>query len=171
VLAGVPTVGASGVVSQMPLLQTIPLFIGFFIYITCGFAETNRLPFDMPEAENELVAGFHTEYSGMRFSFFYLAEYINMTVVAALASTMFLGGHHLLPFGLQRIIPASVLLLGGPSILFFVGKIIFLLFVFIWVRGTLPRYRYDQIMAVAWKYLLPLSLVNLFLAALIRFAC
>lgn len=170
VLSGASFLGADGVLTRMHWLQTIPLFIGFFIYITCGFAETNRLPFDMPEAENELVAGFHTEYSGMRFGFFYLAEYTNMMVVAALASTMFLGGHHLLPFGLQRIIPESVPFLGQPNILFFVGKILFLLFAFIWVRGTLPRYRYDQIMAVAWKYLLPLSLVNLFLAALIRFA-
>lgn len=171
ILAGLPLMDASGqLLTQIHPLQSIPLFIGFFIYLTCGFAETNRLPFDMPEAENELVAGFHTEYSAMRFAFFYLAEYTNMIVVSAMASTLFLGGHHLLPFGLQRVIPEGWPILGTPNLLFFVGKIVFLLFVFIWVRGTLPRYRYDQIMAVAWKYLLPLSLVNLFLAALIRFA-
>jgi NADH-quinone oxidoreductase subunit H len=171
ILAGLPPMDASGGLAQMPLLAAIPLFIGFFIYLTCGFAETNRMPFDMPEAENELVAGFHTEYSGMRFSFFYLAEYTNMIVVAALASSLFLGGHHLLPFGLQRIIPESIPLLGTPNLLFFLLKIFALLFVFIWVRGTLPRYRYDQIMAVAWKYLLPLALANLFLAAAIRYCC
>jgi len=169
-LAGLPTLDASGqVLSQMPVLELIPLFIGFFLYLTCGFAETNRMPFDMPEAENELVAGFHTEYSGMRFSFFYLAEYANMIVVATLASAFFLGSHYLLPFGLQHYIPESIPVLGRPNLLFFLGKIISLLFVFIWVRGTLPRYRYDQVMAVAWKYLLPLAILNLFLAATIRY--
>jgi NADH-quinone oxidoreductase subunit H len=151
-------------------LAIIPLFIGFFVYLTCGFAETNRVPFDLPEAETELVAGFHTEYSGMKFGFFYLAEYANMIVVSALATAFFLGGHYLLPFGLQRFIPETVPFLGQPSFLFFLGKVSFILFVFLWVRATLPRYRYDQLMDVSWKYLLPLTLVNLFIAALIRFA-
>jgi NADH-quinone oxidoreductase subunit H len=151
-------------------LAIIPLFIGFFVYLTCGFAETNRVPFDLPEAETELVAGFHTEYSGMKFGFFYLAEYANMIVVSALATAFFLGGHYLLPFGLQRFIPETVPFLGQPSFIFFLGKVCFILFVFLWVRATLPRYRYDQLMDVAWKYLLPLTLVNLFIAALIRFA-
>ncbi|MDR3684629.1 MAG: NADH-quinone oxidoreductase subunit H [Geothrix sp.] len=151
-------------------LAIIPLFIGFFVYLTCGFAETNRVPFDLPEAETELVAGFHTEYSGMKFGFFYLAEYANMIVVSALATAFFLGGHYLLPFGLQRFIPETVPFLGQPSFIFFLGKVSFILFVFLWVRATLPRYRYDQLMDVAWKYLLPLTLVNLFIAALIRFA-
>jgi NADH-quinone oxidoreductase subunit H len=156
----------------------VPQFLGFFIYLTCGFAETNRLPFDMPEAENELVAGFHTEYSGMKFGLFYLAEYINMTVVAALASAFFLGGPWLLPFGLQGLfntfigthLPTLVAtLLCEPHALFFAVKIVFLLFVYIWVRGTIPRYRYDQIMAVAWKYLIPIALVNLLLASAVRY--
>jgi NADH-quinone oxidoreductase subunit H len=151
-------------------LAIIPLFIGFFVYLTCGFAETNRVPFDLPEAETELVAGFHTEYSGMKFGFFYLAEYANMIVVSALATAFFLGGHYLLPFGLQRFIPETVPFLGQPSFLFFLLKVCSILFVFLWVRATLPRYRYDQLMDVAWKYLLPLTLVNLFIAALIRFA-
>ena len=151
-------------------LAIIPLFIGFFVYLTCGFAETNRVPFDLPEAETELVAGFHTEYSGMKFGFFYLAEYANMIVVSALATAFFLGGHYLLPFGLQRFIPETVPFLGQPSFIFFLGKVCFILFVFLWVRATLPRYRYDQLMDVSWKYLLPLTLVNLFIAALIRFA-
>ena len=151
----------------------VPQVFGFLIYLTCGFAETNRLPFDMPEAENELVAGFHTEYSGMKFGFFYLAEYINMTVVSALAAGFFLGGSWLLPFGLQglvnKLLPAGAWI-AGPHAIFFVAKIIFLLFTYIWVRGTIPRYRYDQVMSVAWKYLIPLALVNLLLAAFVRCA-
>ena len=157
------------VATEMPLWAIPLLFVGFFIYFTCGFAETNRMPFDMPEAENELVAGFHTEYAGMKFGFFYLAEYINMIVVSALASAFFLGGPFLLPFGLQRFIPAAWPLIGGPSVLFFLLKIFFLLFTFIWVRGTIPRYRYDQIMAIAWKYLIPFTLVDVALAAAVRF--
>lgn len=156
----------------MPFWALVPQVIGFLLYLTCGFAETNRLPFDMPEAENELVAGFHTEYSGMKFGLFYLAEYINMTVVSALASAFFLGGPWLLPFGLQGLLnpylPGFLSWFGEPHAIFFVAKIIFLLFTYIWVRGTIPRYRYDQIMAVGWKYLIPLALVNLLLAAVIR---
>jgi len=157
------------VATEMPLWAVPLLFVGFFIYFTCGFAETNRMPFDMPEAENELVAGFHTEYSGMKFGFFYLAEYINMIVVSALASAFFLGGPFLLPFGLQRFVPATWPLIGGPSVIFFLLKIFSLLFTFIWVRGTIPRYRYDQIMAIAWKYLIPFTLVDVALAAAVRF--
>jgi NADH-quinone oxidoreductase subunit H len=156
----------------VPIWALVPQVIGFLLYLTCGFAETNRLPFDMPEAENELVAGFHTEYSGMKFGLFYLAEYINMTVVSALASAFFLGGPWLLPFGLQGLLnpylPGFLSWFGAPHAIFFVAKIIFLLFTYIWVRGTIPRYRYDQIMAVGWKYLIPLALVNLLLAAVIR---
>lgn len=155
--------------TEMPFYAIPLLFVGFFVYLTCGFAETNRLPFDMPEAENELVAGFHTEYSGMKFGFYYLAEYINMIVVSALASTFFLGGPFLLPFGLHRFL-IGVPFLGGPNVIWFLLKIFFLLFTFIWVRGTIPRYRYDQIMSVAWKYLIPFTLVNVTLAAFIRYA-
>jgi NADH-quinone oxidoreductase subunit H len=154
---------------EMPLAAAPILFVGFFVYFTCGFAETNRMPFDMPEAENELVAGFHTEYSGMRWGFFYLAEYINMTVVSALASAFFLGGPYLLPFGLHRFLQ-HVPYLGAPNALWYVIKIILLLFVYIWVRGTIPRYRYDQIMAVGWKYLIPFTLVLVMLAAVVRYA-
>ena len=180
VMAG--TLQFSGISKTMavglPFWGIVPQFLGFFIYLTCGFAETNRLPFDMPEAENELVAGFHTEYSGMKFGFFYLAEYINMTVVAALASAFFLGGPWLMPFGLHGVfnpffsthLPGFLVpLLCEPHAIFFAVKIVFLLFVYIWVRGTIPRYRYDQIMAIAWKYLIPLTLVNLLLAAAVRY--
>jgi NADH-quinone oxidoreductase subunit H len=153
----------------------LPLFVGFFIYMTCGFAEVNRLPFDMAEAETELVAGFHTEYSGMRFGLFYLAEYINMSVVSALGATFFFGGPWLLPFGLHGIVqgflPQWWLLdwIMQPHWFIFVGKIFTFLFAFIWVRGSWPRYRYDQLMDVAWKYLIPLALINLVAAALVRY--
>jgi NADH-quinone oxidoreductase subunit H len=156
--------------TEVPVWAIPVLFVGFFLYLTCGFAETNRMPFDMPEAENELVAGFHTEYSGMKFGFFYLAEYINMIVVSALASAFFLGGPFALPFGLHRFV-ATWPIIGPPSVVWFLLKIFVLLMTFIWVRGTIPRYRYDQVMAVAWKYLIPLTLVNLLLAAVIRYAC
>jgi NADH-quinone oxidoreductase subunit H len=155
--------------TKMPLWAALPMFVGFFLYLTCGFAETNRLPFDMAEAENELVAGFHTEYSGMRFGFFYLAEYANMVVVSTIGATCFLGGHYFLPFGLQSLVPAATPIIGAPSVFWFLGKVIFLLFCFIWVRGTVPRYRYDQVMAVGWKYLIPVSLVNFGLAAFIHY--
>jgi len=155
--------------TEMPPVAMPLLVVGFLLYLTCGFAETNRMPFDMPEAENELVAGFHTEYSGMKFGFFYLAEYINMIVVSALATAFFLGGPFLLPFGLHKYI-LHLPLIGGPNILWFIAKIIFLLFTFIWVRGTIPRYRYDQIMHVAWKYLIPFTLIVVMLAAFVRYA-
>lgn len=145
-------------------------FIGFWVYLTCAFAETNRVPFDLAEAETELVAGFHTEYTGMKFGWYYLAEYANMIVASAVASAFFLGGHYLLPFGLQSLLGPF---LGGiwgplnqPSILFFIGKMLAILFLFLWVRATLPRYRYDQLMFVGWKCLIPVSLVNLGIAAL-----
>jgi len=168
-LAGVPTVTAAGAVVQMPLIAAIPLFFGFFFYLTCGFAETNRVPFDLAEAETELVSGFHTEYTGMKFAWFMLAEYANMMAVSAIAAGFFLGGHYLLPFGLQRFVPDSIPFLAQPSLLFFFGKVFFLLFVFLWVRATLPRYRYDQLMSVGWKWLIPVTLVNLLVAAAIRF--
>jgi len=156
--------------TELPIWAVLPMIVGFLIYLTCGFAECNRVPFDMPEAETELVAGFHTEYAGIRFALFYLAEYINMMVAAAIASAFFLGGPFLAPFGLHKFL-VGVPFLGAPNALFMVAKVIFVLFVFIWVRGTIPRYRYDQIMAVGWKYLIPLTLVNLLAAAAIRFAC
>ncbi len=168
-LAGMPLKDLAGGESQMPLVTAIPLFLGFFIYLTCGFAETNRVPFDLPEAETELVAGFHTEYTGMKFGLFYMAEYANMMIVAAVASAFFLGGHYLLPLGLQRYVPESWGILARPNAIWFIGKMAAILFTFIWVRGTIPRYRYDQLMHVGWKWLIPVSLLNLALAALIRF--
>jgi NADH-quinone oxidoreductase subunit H len=134
-------------------------FIGFFIYLMAAYAETNRIPFDLPEAETELVAGYHTEYSAMKFAMFFMAEYANMITVACVATLLFFGGWHGPLFGpplLQSLLP-----------LFWFGlKIFCFLFLYIWVRGTLPRFRYDQLMAFGWKFLLPLALVNVIATAI-----
>jgi NADH-quinone oxidoreductase subunit H len=132
----------------------------FFIYLTAAFAETNRIPFDLPEAETELVAGYHTEYSAMKFAMFFMAEYANMITVACLASLLFLGGWHGPLFGpawLQAILP----------VFWFALRIFGFLFLYIWIRGTLPRFRYDQLMAFGWKVLLPLAIANLMITGLI----
>lgn len=132
----------------------------FFIYLMAAFAETNRIPFDLPEAETELVAGYHTEYSSMKFAMFFMAEYANMITVACLASLLFLGGWHgplLGPAWLQSILP----------VFWFVLRVFCFLFVYIWIRGTLPRFRYDQLMAFGWKFLLPLAIANLVITGLI----
>lgn len=132
----------------------IPLFIAFIIFFICGLAETNRCPFDLMEAESEIVAGFHTEYSGMRFALFFLAEYLNMFVIAALITTCFFAGWK----GPMFLGEAG---LWFTSIFWFLAKTFFFLWCFIWFRGTFPRIRVDQLMAVAWKFLLPLSVVQL----------
>src|SRR5688572_15814713 len=134
--------------------------MAFFIYYTAGLAETNRTPFDIPEAESELVAGYHTEYSGMRFSFFFLAEYANMFVVAAIATTFFLGGW-LPPFGLLlgKTFLMSAFLEG---LFWFMAKSFALVLLMMWLRWTLPRYRVDQLMELCWKKLTPLAFITLF---------
>ena len=135
-------------------------FVAFFIYLMAAYAETNRIPFDLPEAETELVAGYHTEYSAMKFAMFFMAEYANMITVACLASLLFLGGWHGRLFGpplVQALLP----------LFWFVLRIFVFLFVYIWVRGTLPRFRYDQLMAFGWKFLLPLAIANLVMTALV----
>jgi len=137
----------------IPQWYVFPQFIGFFVFVCAGIAETNRAPFDFPEAEQELVAGYHTEYSSMRFAMFFMAEYINMVTVSAVAVNLFLGGWH------------------GPFIppeygwIWFVIKLAFLLFCYLWLRWTLPRFRYDQLMAFGWKVLLPVATGNLLLTA------
>ena len=191
-----------------PRWAIIPQFLGFICYLTAAIAETNRVPFDLPEAETELVAGFHTEYSSFKFAMFFMAEYANMITVSCLATLLFLGGW-LSPFPetgawrWQLYLPAAGLILGGLALIigglrsvqwnakavfpvlgiicigvgylctwssvmpiiqgpfWFTAKVFFLLFFYVWARGTLPRFRYDQLMAFGWKFLLPLSLINL----------
>jgi NADH-quinone oxidoreductase subunit H len=137
---------AETVRQQAHLWNVVPQFFAFGIYVICGVAETNRAPFDLPEAENELVAGFHTEYSSMKWAFFFLGEYANIMVVSGVAITMFLGGW---------MGP------GLPSVVWFLLKLFLFLFFFIWLRATFPRLRYDQLMAFGWKVLLPAALLNL----------
>jgi NADH-quinone oxidoreductase subunit H len=133
--------------------------LGFFIYIIAGIAEVNRAPFDLPEAEQELTAGYLTEYAGLRWSLYQMAEYINMITVSAVASTVFLGGWGFFGFGLENI--------PGLSIIIFVIKVAFFLFLFIWLRATLPRIRYDRLMRLGWQLLLPLAVLNVIITATI----
>ncbi|MCJ7441180.1 MAG: NADH-quinone oxidoreductase subunit NuoH [Thermoanaerobaculaceae bacterium] len=139
-----------------------PGIVAFFIYFVCGIAETNRNPFDLPEAESELVAGFHTEYSGMKWAFYFLAEYANMVVISSVATVLVLGGW-LRPF---PNVAALAFLDVIPPFIWFAAKVGFFLFCYIWFRGTFPRYRFDQLMALGWKVLLPVSLANLLVVAL-----
>ena len=137
----------------------IPAIIAFMIYMIAGTAETNRAPFDLAEAESELGAGFHTEYSGMKFAYFFLAEFINMFIIAAIATTVFFGAW-LSPFGITESIP----LLG---VFWFLAKAMVLVFLMMWFRWTFPRLRVDQLLTLEWKYLLPLNLMNIVIMALI----
>ncbi len=138
-----------------PRWNVVPQFLGFVVFFVSTFAETNRVPFDLPEADAELVGGYHTEYSAMKFAMFMMAEYVNIVVACALTVTLFFGGWSLPGFHPQGV--------GGAilSILIFSAKTLFFVLVFIWVRWTLPRFRYDQLMRIGWKALLPLALVNL----------
>lgn len=141
-------------------------FIAFFVYLIAAYAETNRSPFDLVEAESELTGGYHTEYSSVKFAMFFMAEYANMITVSCVATLLFFGGAaspfgHLIPaFGgsvVQAILP----------VLWFVSKVFFFLFLYIWVRGTLPRFRYDQLMAFGWKFLLPIAMANILITSLV----
>jgi NADH-quinone oxidoreductase subunit H len=148
----------------VPLWFAVQLFPSFVIYLISMVGETNRAPFDLPEAEGELVGGFHTEYSSMRFAMFFMAEYMNMITVSALAVTLFLGGYHApLPFNL---IPGANS--GYWGVVWFLLKVLVLLFVFVWLRGTLPRMRYDQFMRFGWRWLIPISLVWTIMIAILR---
>jgi NADH-quinone oxidoreductase subunit H len=148
------------------LWNFIPQFLGFLVFLVASFAETNRLPFDLPEAESELVAGFHTEYSAMRFATFFMSEYIAMTTLSALGITLYFGGWSL-PFVDFESMGIWGALLGFAV---FLGKIAFCMSVFVWVRWTFPRFRYDQLMQLGWKVLLPLSIVNLIYVAAMTLA-
>lgn len=145
----------------------IPQFVAFIVFLVAAFAETNRVPFDLPEAETELVAGFHTEYSALKFALFFMAEYVNMFTVSVMVTVLFLGGWYVpgltwlsKSVGLQEWIYPGSVLYAVISHVSFIAKICVFLFVYIWVRGTLPRFRFDQLMNFGWKFLLPLALLN-----------
>ena len=142
----------------------IPAIIACLIYVIAATAETNRGPFDLPEAEHELTAGYHTEYSGIHFGFFYLAEYLNLFIVSGICSLMFLGGW--MPFYVNGWDGFNAIMDYIPGIVWFVGKAFFISFVIIWFKWTFPRVRIDQMLAFEWKYLMPISLANLVLMAL-----
>jgi NADH-quinone oxidoreductase subunit H len=160
------TMSTSGIVDYQRnhIWNFIPLIVSFCIYAISMVGETNRAPFDLPEAESELVGGFHTEYSSMKFALFFLAEYVNMVTVSALATTLFFGGWRA---------PVPISLWSGANhgwwpMLWFTIKVVIILFVFVWLRGTLPRLRYDQFMAFGWKVLIPINLVWILAVATIR---
>ena len=135
-------------------------FVAFFIYLMSAYAETNRSPFDLPEAESELAAGYHTEYSAMKFATFFMAEYGNMITVGCVATLLFLGGWTS-PFGNLIPQPTNIVLQSILPLFWFVLKVFSFLFLFVWVRGTLPRFRYDQLMNFGWRYLMPLAILNI----------
>ncbi len=148
--------------THLPHWYIAPQFIAFFIYLMAAYAETNRIPFDLPEAETELVAGYHTEYSSMKFAMFFMAEYLNMFTVGCLATLLFFGGWHgpAIP-GAPPIVAALL------PVFYFAVKVFFFIFLYIWIRGTLPRFRYDQLMAFGWKFLLPLAIANIIVTSFI----
>ncbi len=159
------TMSTSGIVAAQERTWYVLLLLpSFIVYVTAMVGETNRAPFDLPEAEGELVGGFHTEYSSLKFAMFYLAEYVNMTTVSALAATLFLGGWRA-PWPLSLWDGANT---GWLPLLWFVIKVWTFLFMFMWLRATLPRLRYDQFMALGWKLLIPVSLVWILVVAVLR---
>ena len=135
-------------------------FIAFFIYLMAAFAETNRAPFDLPEAESELTAGYHTEYSSMKFAMFFMAEYANMITVGCVATLLFLGGWTS-PFGSLLPTPNNIVIRSLLPMFWFVIKVFSFLCLYVWVRGTLPRFRYDQLMNYGWRWLMPLAILNI----------
>ena len=157
ILAGTTRSTASST-RRRPGGSSCPQFVGFIIYVITAVAETNRVPFDLVEAETELVAGFHTEYSGLRFGLFFIAEYVNMLTVSCIASLLFLGGWNA-PFGLAA--------LPIPGIVWFIIKVAAFMFFYMWLRATLPRFRYDRLMAFGWKVLLPIATLNLVVTAIV----
>ncbi len=148
----------------------VPQIVGFFVFLIAAFAETNRVPFDLPEAETELVAGFHTEYSALKFALFFMAEYVNMFTVSVMCTVLFLGGWYLPGLdwaarsaGIEAWLGNGTVLYALVSHIGFITKICCFLFLFIWIRGTLPRFRFDQLMNFGWKFLLPVALGNVIL--------
>jgi NADH-quinone oxidoreductase subunit H len=155
-------------VVPIPRWNIFPQLIGFVVYLISAIAETNRVPFDLPEAETELVAGFHTEYSALKFALFFMAEYVNMFTVSMLAATLFFGGWNF-PW-LDLVVARGGFVFGLLSFLAFILKVLFFLFLYIWLRGTLPRFRFDQLMNFGWKFLLPVAILNVVLTASVVFA-
>jgi NADH-quinone oxidoreductase subunit H len=146
----------------LPHWYIFPQCVAFFIYLMAAYAETNRIPFDLPEAETELVAGYHTEYSAMKFAMFFMAEYMNMITVACVATLLFFGGWHgPVPHSAPAIVQSLL------PVFWFALKVFFFMFLYIWIRGTLPRFRYDQLMAFGWKFLLPLAIANIIITSFI----
>lgn len=143
----------------------IPMVIAFIIYLIAGTAETNRGPFDLPEAESELTAGYHTEYSGIHFGFYYLAEYLNMFIVSGIASLLFLGGW--MPFHIGGWEAFNQIMDYIPSVIWFFGKTAVVMFIIMWFKWTFPRLRIDQLLRLEWKYLVPIGLVNLLIMTLV----
>ncbi len=135
-------------------------FVAFFVYLMAAYAETNRSPFDLPEAESELTGGYHTEYSSMKFAMFFMAEYANMITVGCVATLMFLGGWTS-PFGNLIPTPDNIFIHALLPVFWFVLKVFSFLFLYVWVRGTLPRFRYDQLMSFGWRWLLPVAMLNI----------
>jgi NADH-quinone oxidoreductase subunit H len=154
------TLSLREIVQQQPGLHWNVFYqpLGFLLFIICAFAECNRTPFDLPECETELVGGYHTEYSSMKLGFYLFAEYINMFISSAVIATLFFGGYNF-PFIYELGLPENIATLLGTFI--FLGKVFFFIFFFIWVRWTIPRFRYDQLMSLGWKYLIPLALINI----------
>ena len=142
----------------------IPQFVGFIIFVIAAVAETNRTPFDLPEAETELVAGYFTEYSGFRFALFFLGEYIGMIVMASLVTICYWGGWTL-PWYVYKVLPFLKLV---PGVFWFIAKVYVFIFFYYWIRATVPRYRYDQLMAIGWKVLIPLAIANILATGLIK---
>lgn len=163
-LSGNVAFGAIIESQQQGLWYVLPLFLSFFVFLVAGFAETNRLPFDMPEAESELVAGYHAEYSAMKFSMFFIAEYANMVTIAAMTATLFFGGWDI-PFTSWDNHGGSFVVVVATAVTF-VLKTFFFLVLFMWVRWTLPRFRYDQVMSLGWKFMIELATLYIVVMAL-----
>jgi NADH-quinone oxidoreductase subunit H len=144
----------------------LPAWIAFVIYLIAGNAEANRGPFDLAEAEQELTAGYHTEYSGMHFGFFYLAEYLNLFIVSAIAATVFLGGW--MPLHVSGLDAFNQVMDYIPGFVWFFGKAFFVVFLLMWIKWTFPRLRIDQILTLEWKYLIPITLFNLLLMVVLK---
>jgi NADH-quinone oxidoreductase subunit H len=163
-LGEISAMQGGGIGSDYNLWNVVYQPVGFLIFLICAFAECNRTPFDLPESETELIGGYHTEYSSMKLGFYLFAEYINMFISSAVLSTLYFGGYNF-PFMNDLGLSHNLVTILGTLFLF--GKIVFFIFFFMWIRWTIPRFRYDQLMSLGWKALIPLSILNLLITALV----